>query len=166
MEEKEIYLDPARDIEERVEDLLKRMTLDEKINEANIIIEEDEYVDTELPENYHADFKNLFTEDDENTDDPLISEIELRSYSLYHEDEDDFEPELKGKAKNSDDDENQPKRISKLHIATIIVTVILLLSIIVFKKQCTYFAFYVIIIIQKRKGDNKYGIRKYSRFKN
>lgn len=106
-------------------------TLDEKINEANIIIEEDEYVDTELPENYHADFKNLFTEDDENTDDPLISEIELRSYSLYHEDEDDFEPELKGKAKNSDDDENQPKRISKLHIATIIVTVILLLSIIV-----------------------------------
>ena len=30
---KEIYLDPARDIEERVEDLLKRMTLDEKINQ-------------------------------------------------------------------------------------------------------------------------------------
>ena len=31
--EKEIYLDPTRGIEERVEDLLKRMTLDEKINQ-------------------------------------------------------------------------------------------------------------------------------------
>ena len=30
---KEIYLDPTRDIEERVEDLLKRMTIDEKINQ-------------------------------------------------------------------------------------------------------------------------------------
>ena len=30
---KEIYLDPTRDIEERVEDLLKRMTVDEKINQ-------------------------------------------------------------------------------------------------------------------------------------
>ena len=33
MEEKLIYLDPTRGIEERVEDLLKRMTLDEKINQ-------------------------------------------------------------------------------------------------------------------------------------
>ncbi len=31
---KEIYLDPTRDIEERVEDLLKRMTIDEKINQT------------------------------------------------------------------------------------------------------------------------------------
>lgn len=108
-------------------------TLDEKIEEANIIVEEEEYVVNELPEAYHTTFNNLFTDDDDNNDAPLLDEVELSSYNLFEEDEDDKpEPSKKVKdtAKKVSDEDTEQKSMSKLHIATIVITAILLLSII------------------------------------
>jgi hypothetical protein len=108
-------------------------TLDEKIEEANIIVEEEEYVVNELPEAYHTTFNNLFTDDDDNNDAPLLDEVELSSYNLFEEDEDD-KPEppkkVKANAKKVSDEDTEQKPMSKLHIATIVITAILLLSII------------------------------------
>lgn len=132
--EEDIYIDTPESIAEqyepikdiKIEDLFPATqgfaeaarTLDEKIDEANIIMDNDEYVASELPENYHTAFNNLFTDEDTSKEGPIINEEELNTYNLYDD-----------SSKDDEEEEIIPKRKSKLNIIAIIFTVILLLAI-------------------------------------
>ncbi len=95
-------------------------TIDEKINEANIVLDSEEYVNGDLPEEYEKNFDNLIISS-ENDDDTPEKHSNPNNEFCFLDDEGEIIGERETIFEN---------RKSGLSIATIIFTVILLLAII------------------------------------
>lgn len=104
------------DLDEPIRDI------DEKIDSGDIIMESDDYTKTDLSEEFHDEFNDLFTDKETHDRTPIVMDEEQFSEFNLFDDE------------SEESDENNivlANKKPKLHIATIIFTVILLLAIIV-----------------------------------
>lgn len=122
----EEYTPPIDDI--NIEDLFPSTpdiaepsrTIDEKIDEANIILDNEEFLNGDLPEEYEKNFDNLITDKEEDNEQPEDHFTPAYEFSFL-----DDEGEIIGERETIFEN-----RKSGLSIATIIFTVILLLAII------------------------------------
>ncbi|MBQ3547649.1 MAG: hypothetical protein IJA44_04155 [Clostridia bacterium] len=96
-------------------------SIDEKIEEANIVLDKVEYIHGDLPEEYQKNFDNLYINNETEIESP-VEHLEMADEFRYLDDEGEIIGERETVFEN---------RKSGLQIATIIFTVLLLLSIIV-----------------------------------
>ncbi len=96
-------------------------SIDEKIEEANIVLDNEEYIHGDLPEEYQKNFDNLYINSETEIESP-VEHLEMADEFRYLDDEGEIIGERETVFEN---------RKSGLQIATIIFTVLLLLSIIV-----------------------------------